>query len=529
MTNFIGTTRPRVIPATAATPSLPDSQDGNILFVYQGSTSPGAEDGSQANPYTTIADALTAAVALTPTAASPVLIKVWAGIYDEELTWVDHVYMQGQGAGVTILEETGGNVPLTIGVASCGFANMTVRNTQNAAIVSVNVATGSSFVLFEGCRFTDAGDNAEVFAIAGGATVVFNACTVTATGEGVDILTCSAGTLRAYNSYFLGEIVLSGTGGVDFIDCEVEGTIAGGGTGDFKAYASYFHDSAAAAIAFTAAPGELVLLGNHFDADGDHDITSTVDISDAEIYDNSMDEGLDETIIRDDDDWNVGGGSDFYSDLQTAFNALDRDGVHFNLWAGETPAAQYVIPAYEIYINGNGRLIDRANERTFNIANATNLTIRDLRINSDVRMTASGATLVLEHCDITNGCVFVSGDDATSVVRLLDCHCTAGTDYCLQFENTQQLVTEVIRCYMKGAAGNPAVYWSGNNDQLRIRHSTIMHGDLGANVPFGRSAAQTPDVTCYQSTFNVTPWGAVWTNLINAAQRLTTLDAEANY
>ena len=56
------------------------------------------------------------------------------------------------------------------------------------------------------------------------------------------------------------------------------------------------------------------------------------------------------------------------------------------------------------------------------------------------------------------------------------------------------------------------------------------HGDGAANNPFGRNAAQTPNYRSHHSRYNMDPQtGAIWTNLVAAAQRFDSYDVQTDY
>ena len=82
--------------------------------------------------------------------------------------------------------------------------------------------------------------------------------------------------------------------------------------------------------------------------------------------------------------------------------------------------------------------------------------------------------------------------------------------------NDADPIIVIKRSYMKSNGANPAIYWDTiTNNNLKVAYSKIFHGSLGANNPFGRSGAQTPDYRSHHSVYNLDPQtGAIWTNLI---------------
>jgi hypothetical protein len=89
----------------------------HILYVDPNGPFSGA-DGSIANPYRSIADALAAAPTLTPPSRSPVVLRLSPHAWNEDVQLVDNVFITGDPGAVVIL----GSVDWTVNISSTSAA-----------------------------------------------------------------------------------------------------------------------------------------------------------------------------------------------------------------------------------------------------------------------------------------------------------------------------------------------------------------------------------------------------------------------
>jgi len=145
-----------------------------------------------------------------------------------------------------------------------------------------------------------------------------------------------------------------------------------------------------------------------------------------------------------------------------------------------------------------------------------------------IDITGNGAKLFLADHTFLTGMVDIQGGDANTEVKIDQCKILGdGTDlYCIRIADADPTVI-AKRSYLKGNA-NPVVYWDTiTNDNLKIAWATLMHGSLGANNPFGRSGAQTPNFCSHHSMYNVDPTAGIWVNLIGTPY--DSFDADGDY
>jgi hypothetical protein len=171
-----------------------------------------------------------------------------------------------------------------------------------------------------------------------------------------------------------------------------------------------------------------------------------------------------------------------------------------------------VPPATDICIDGtHGFNINSSSPGTdiFNITGATKLKIINTDLVGKITVNNASAQLILgDYCFLTGKIV------ATAAASIeIDQSKILGDStnlYCISVDNATTPIT-IKNSYLKG--NTFAIYWNAANNNLKIKKSTVMHGSLGANLPFGRSGAQTPAYQAYHSAFNTNPdTTVVWTN-----------------
>lgn len=158
------------------------------------------------------------------------------------------------------------------------------------------------------------------------------------------------------------------------------------------------------------------------------------------------------------------------------------------------------------------------------------LVFRDAVLTGQIDQGGVGSVVNLARNVTMTGQVIVSAGDATTQVIVQgnsQITGVAGLVYPISIADADPLIT-VLRSRLLGAANFEAIYWSAVNNDVRIGWSTIEHGDGGANNPFGRSAAETPDYYSHHNAYNSDPEAAgIWTNLVAPAQRFDAQDANA--
>jgi hypothetical protein len=203
-------------------------------------------------------------------------------------------------------------------------------------------------------------------------------------------------------------------------------------------------------------------------------------------------------------------------------NGVNGNGQKVVLNSDQTITAPLTPPSYSILIDGNHQ---------FKITRAAGLPLMTLDVNDSVKfvnidlvgsidVTGNGAQLSLADHTFLTGLVDVQGGDAATLVKLDQCKVTgdATEKYGIRIADADPTIV-VKRSYVKGVAGNEAVYWDSGvtNNNLKLAYSSVIHGSVGANVPFGRNAAQTPACSSHHNSYNADPFAATWTNNIGTA------------
>lgn len=258
--------------------------------------------------------------------------------------------------------------------------------------------------------------------------------------------------------------------------------------------------------------------------------TATVDMV---VLECPMDTGMEGTIQTTNPVKEVGPGVNSYKDVAEALASVKTANCKVVLNEDQVVTAALTPPSYAIMIDGNHQ---------FAITRAAGSPLMTLGANDEVKFVnidlvgsidVNGDAAVLQLADHTylkglidiisgNGSTFVKVDQAKIEGDATDL-------YCIRIADVDPIIV-VKRAYLKGDAGDFAIYWTAANDNLKLAYATVMHGSLGANNPFGRSAAQTPNYASHHCAYNSDPeTGAIWTNLIAAGQRFDTLDVDADY
>jgi hypothetical protein len=158
-------------------------------------------------------------------------------------------------------------------------------------------------------------------------------------------------------------------------------------------------------------------------------------------------------------------------------------------------------------------------------------------VDSTVAGQGSATQLIIDDCDIQGTVVQRGvGDDADTLTVIHDSSVVGTADDVSMnspLDINATLPTIIVsQSYLKGVAGAPAVdYNSIVNDNLKCEFSTLMHGTLGANNPFGGEPSQV-DYAAHHCTMNAEPDivdAAGFNNTIDLGQRYNTIDADGDF
>lgn len=546
MTQVAGTTLCRKVPGgipKCGVLSFPGIEQ--IIYVSQDSTYAGVADGTIQKPFTTIAAAVAAANALTPAEANRILILVYPGIYSEQVTLADdYVYLAGVDRDSCALFNNTGT-PLTVSADVTAVWDMKIESDAGQGIVDI---TGSAdfyeclfrgddtageqvsinttgTVLFKDCEFNEDDDGNVILGVGGAAaTVTLEGCQM------VGSCTLADGDVLLHDSRFFstdGTATVQAQTGLDSLSirgCEV------------------YTESSGDAISIQSQT-DLLLLGNVLQTlAGDYSVQAAAAVTGAVIEDNVMIGGgihANVSHVKPERIVGASGMCDWYATTQEALDSCTFDDIVVRLKRDETLAANLTPPA------GRVLTLDGCGKHTLTIPAGINIflnvcganTYRDLHIHGTGGLVAyigSAAEQTFVDCEITSTSFY-----SVARVSIIDCRFTASAIEAslgaLTFTSNALVEATLKRSYFKGPPGAAYVfYWraggAGAVGAIRIQDCAIMHGSLGANNPFGRDAAQTPNYRSTHSIYNSDPQLGGWaTNLVAAAQRFDSYDPNGDY
>lgn len=283
-------------------------------------------------------------------------------------------------------------------------------------------------------------------------------------------------------------------------------------------------------IHFYSEPNEVVLVGNTFSGWSGHDIDADVVIPNVNATANGMGAGYSGKIEIINALKNVGAGLDFFTTVQDALDA-SNEGDKIVLNEDQAVTSALTPPSHRVLIDGNHQ---------FNITRAAGSPLMTVGASDDVKFVnidlvgsidVAGNSAILELADhvYLNGMIDVVSGDASTLIKLDQCKVEgdATDQYCIRIRDADPTIV-IKRSNLKGDTADPAIYWDTvTNNNVKAAFSTVMHGSLGANNPFGRSGAQTPNYCSHHSAYNSDPEvGAIWTNLIGTHYDVIDVDAD---
>jgi hypothetical protein len=538
-----------------------------VLFVDKASPATVGADGSPQKPYNTIGAAITAANGLSPTSTNRIWIAIYPGIYAEAVvTQDDYVDLVGFDKHTTIIQQSSTSRPLTIGARNMAFRNLTFECASGctANIVYRNDA-GTDLVRFDNCDFLGTNGNAANYVHTDRGNFEFHACRFIQ-GSTDEIVyyspnSTSTGFQRFYNCEFEGCIRMFGSDTMEFYGCNISSSAANGvwfgtvrnqsGSQKCKFFACYLENTGTGWAVYNTASNsqswvfegcEMVVNSAANDIDGTNFLQSV------RMSGNSMSKGMTNAVWTIHNDKYAGGRAgelDWYTDLEDAVAALtsNDDGCTIHMLADFTSGAQVSRASLTIQytIDGHDHFwTDTAPASGFTFLTAASQVciLRNINfVDAAIRHTGNAAVLVIDNCNI-EGAVSTTTTDTDGKVVIHDSSIVGISDAATLYSPVELLDADptvvISQSYLKGyndAAGYAIDYNSVANDNVQIEHSTLMHGQLGSNNPFGNEPSQV-DYAAHHTTFNVEPDvsdPAGYNNVIDLAQRQNTIDPDGDY
>ena len=155
------------------------------------------------------------------------------------------------------------------------------------------------------------------------------------------------------------------------------------------------------------------------------------------------------------------------------------------------------------------------------------ITFSNCSILGDIETSGTGGTVTLDSQTSMIGKITAGADNSNLFLRNI--RGQGGINYFLVLGSTS-VTTIIEKSFLIGEATSEAIYWDTQNNLLRIKYSTILHGAGGTNHPFERSGTFDPLFRSHHSAYTLDyEASGVWINQIAPGQRFDTLDVGANY
>lgn len=261
------------------------------------------------------------------------------------------------------------------------------------------------------------------------------------------------------------------------------------------------------------------------------EIYCDVTVTSSTIKNNTLTTGLPDNLIHNNPIKYVGGGSDFYKTVQGALNGVNGNNQKVILNSDQTITAALTPPSYEILIDGNHQfnITRSAGNPLMTLGAGDKVKFVNIDLVGSIDIAGDGAELMLADHTFLTGMVDIQSGNAATFIKLDQCKVQGdATDkWCIRIADADPTIV-VKRSYLKGDAGDEAIYWDSGitNNNLKLAYSALIHGSVGANIPFGRNAAQTPTVASHHNAFNADPFAVTWTNSIGTSYDVSDVDAD---
>ena len=528
------------------------------------------EDGSASRPFKTVAAALTRAAAMTPTAASRVLVLIHPGTYVETgLTALQYVDMKGMERDSCILESGDANDILAIAVADVRVEGLTFNCTSTGNPVDIQVGGTASFFK---CKFS-VPDAASIIQVDG--DVAFEDCAIEGTLTAV--LTQDAGTTALVNSYVNGMVVVN-AGHFEAQQSQFEGSalysIFTGYDGLWsnptltlskcRIVETVFHKSggtakidscwitktvssqSAALIFYTTTPLTLYLTNNRLEGvngsnRGDVYVSSGSVTAAAYSGNSTKNGGVYTTggyFYVTNVTFEVGGSVDGWYSPATVFRCINSTGtsyVRLHKSYSYSMEDYYAPLSGDVVVDLNGHTLEYLPDPGFlpfwgptkglHVDGDIRFTLRNGEYASTITVDGTQASvLVLENVRMRDGHIEMSSTGAGTGLEVRDSDIEGdgydAVDYGHRGIDIQS-VTPYVRCedsyiYSKttGAAEAYAVYWdAANNPNCEFYNCRFAHGAGSGSIPFGANGV-TPTYKSEHCEFTSDPTAGAFTDSI---------------
>jgi hypothetical protein len=350
---------------------------------------------------------------------------------------------------------------------------------------------------------------------------------------GESILFDAAGT-SSYNNIVIEKSIISSMMG-ELLTVQQSGV---GIMGKVSLISNEFRgESGLSNILFKVNPRKTLFADNVFSGAGankfDIDVATGVTVTNAVVLTNTMTKGIGGlgTFQHLNPIKFVGGCTDFYSNTQHALNSVNCDNSKIVLNADQTLTSALTPLSYTTMIDGNHQFnIARSAGNSLMTLNAgDNIKFANIDLIGSIDITGDNTKLQLADHTYLNGMIDVQSGNTSTEIKLDQCKIVAdSTDkYCIRLDDVDPTVI-VKRSNLKGDASDEAVYWNVDNDNVKIAYSSIMHGSVGVNSPFGKSGtvSGTLSVASHHNIYNADPFVGSWLNTISGSNDVFDIDGD---
>ncbi len=558
-------------------PSLPGISQ--IIHVDKTSASYTA-DGTPQHPYNSIASAIAAATALTPSASNPILLLIYPGVYSEAITTADgYVYFAGFSRESTIIRQTSGtSPPLTLADAPTSFFNLTfevAEGTHTGKIVYCDTNLSGGKVRFVNCAVlctSTYSPSSNYFHVASGADInlEFHECLLSNNDRAQVIYRCdgySPVLQRFYDCDFRGALYDGNSNTSSYLqvyqtDLESSNTSTGTVYLVYRTLWNEFHGckivntySSGMAVYGWNALSKTLFAGCKFQGG-----SSGYDVSSGDgrhpIFKNCSFARGNSLIIPPDCIAYVGSGVlpvPYFKNIPDAINCINNITSYTEfrivLLEDQTLGAQLTATGSGrnvIFDGRNTHTINRAGGRIIQVGTSMTNQFVGIQLKGEIYITGGAANLYFEESRLEGRIQAFSSNTSTNI-RAHDSDFVGDSTY------TSPLYINVdganfggiyfSGCFLKGHTGYGAVDYetdgSGNTwnfDKLYMERTKCFHGSLGTNNPFsGTGRGASPPVDNYYAhhcVFNQEPDVASPTylsNQIDTGQRNNCIDPDGDY
>lgn len=548
------------------------------LFVTKTTTSWYTQNGTPQFPYRTIQAALTAAAALgtPPSAANPVTILVYPGVYDESITAAAYVSLVGVGSAgsIVIAPTTTPAILLNIGaVERTFFSNLKLVQANNFAIVSA-INGGADITegpVFDNCQFIGNDNAAAKVHINGNFTRgAFHTCLFEHPNRYERILhydTLFSVSVRGiwghYDCTFYGMVYCLGNAKFTFQGGSIECVIpASGNTSLYCMTASdtsgsgFFvngmrmRNNTASGVVFcfncnSVYPKVITGCDLYCLSTAGFEMGSATGVQlDGTFIGNSMARGYDQYVRPVDERRKAVGPLakyDFYSTFLAALYSMSASmvEVYITLYKDEAIPNTSFGASITMTIDGRGYHTlsgtGGAGAAFIGIWHTTTVRFKHITVGPGRILLGQNNARVqfLEGTKVVGNVVTTAGNTGQRIVlRHASIVSTSGPaiDLCADADYLR-----MVDSYIKGASGAAAILDSSptNVSNCKWRGCTLISGSGAGNVALARSAAQPSVGVGVHSRYTDAPWvpaaGATWTNSVAAAQRMESYDVADDF